>query len=97
MFNSGCNKLINLNETYCSKYSFNKNNDIPKNYKLRRKDKDEQAFHNSKECHKVIFKDLGLCKVCLSKNKSYLCCTSHNKVKGKQEAWIKDKLPVFFI
>ncbi len=88
------NNLKNLNQTYCSRNSYN-------SYKVRVKDKDKQAFHNSKEGHKVmrniISRDLGLCKVCLSKNKSYLCCTLHNIVKGKQESWIKDKFPVFFM
>lgn len=73
---SGCTNLIKLNKTYCSKHLFD-NKDIPKNYKLRRKDKDEQVFHNFKECHKVISRDLGLCKVCLSKNRIRVAYVVH--------------------
>ncbi|EPB9405478.1 hypothetical protein ACSXBA_07560 [Clostridium perfringens] len=68
------NNLKNLNQTYCSRNSYN-------SHKVRVKYKDKQAFHNSKEGHKVmrniISRDLGLCKVCLSKNRIRVAYVVH--------------------
>ena len=85
---SGCNNIIKFDETYCSKHSFNKNNDRNKIYKVIRKDKAEQAFYNSKEWHivrkNVISRDLGLCKVCLSKNRIRVAYVVHYIIELKE-------------
>ena len=91
---SGCTNLIKLNETYCSKHSF-KNKDRHKNYKVRRKDKDEQVFYNSKEWHivrmNIIARDLGLCKVCLSKNRIRVAYVVHYIIylKGSRDLGLR--------
>ncbi|WP_283718930.1 HNH endonuclease [Clostridium perfringens] len=85
---SGCNNLIKLNETYCSEHSFSNIKAKHKSYKVRRKDKDEQAFYNSKEWHVVRFniitRDLGLCKVCLSKNRIKVADVVHHIIELKE-------------
>ena len=85
---NGCNNLIKLNETYCSKHSFNTNKDRHKNYKVRRKDKEEQAFYSSKGWQivrtNVIARDLGLCKVCLSKNRIRVADVVHHIIELKE-------------
>lgn len=82
-----CNNLVKLNEAYCSKHSFN-NKYRHKSYKVRRKDKAEQAFYNSKEWHivrtNVIARDLGLCKVCLSKNRIKVADVVHHIIELKE-------------
>ncbi|MDM0459710.1 HNH endonuclease [Clostridium perfringens] len=85
---SGCDNLIGFNETYCSKHRVESNKDRHKNYKVRRKDKDEQAFYNSKEWHivrtNIIARDLGLCKVCLSKNRIRVADVVHHIIELKE-------------
>lgn len=85
---SGCTNLIKLNETYCSRHSFNKDRDRHNRYKVRRKDKDEQTFYNSKEWHivrrNIIARDLGLCKVCLSNNRIRVADVVHHIIELKE-------------
>lgn len=84
---SGCTNLIKLNKTYCSKHSF-KNKDRHNSYKVRRKDKDEQAFYNSKEWHmfrsNIIARDLGLFTVCLIKNRIQIADVVHHIIELKE-------------
>ncbi|WP_415326702.1 HNH endonuclease [Clostridium perfringens] len=85
---SGCNTLININETYCSEHRVESNKERHKCYKFRRKDKYEQAFYNSKEWHivrtNIIARDLGLCKVCLSKNRIRVAYVVHHIIELKE-------------
>ncbi|EOU1569855.1 HNH endonuclease [Clostridium perfringens] len=85
---NGCNNLIKLNETYCNRHSFITNRDRHKNYKVRRNDKDEKVFYNSKEWHivrtNVIARDLVLCKVCLSNNRIRVANVVHHIIELKE-------------
>lgn len=85
---SGCNNLVNMNETCCSEHRVESDKKRHKCYKVRRKDKEEQAFYNSKEWHivrtNIIARDLGLCKVCLSKNRIRVADVVHHIIELKE-------------
>ncbi|MDK0717045.1 HNH endonuclease [Clostridium perfringens] len=85
---SGCNNLINMNETYCSEHRVESNKERHKCYKVRRKDKDEQAFYNSKVWRivrtSVLNRDNGLCKLCLKENRIRLADVVHHIIELKE-------------
>lgn len=85
---SGCTNLISINETYCSKHRLESNKERHKCYKVRRKDKEEQAFYNSKEWRIVrgfvINRDNGLCKLCLSKKRIRVADVVHHVIELKE-------------
>lgn len=87
------NNLKNLNQTYCSRNSYN-------SYKVRVKDKDKQAFHNFKEGYKVIrniiFRDLGLCKVCLGKNRIRVADVVHHIIGLKENRELRLRISNLF-
>lgn len=67
---SRCNKLIRSSEIYCENHKSKKNNIYNKHYKIKRKDKWEQSFYNSKIWitvrQSVKERDFGLCINCLT-------------------------------
>ncbi|HII4451620.1 TPA: HNH endonuclease [Clostridium perfringens] len=85
---SECNNLIEFNETYCSKHRVESSKERHKCYKVRRKDKEEQAFYNSKAWRivriSVLNRDHGLCKLCLKENKIILADVVHHIIELKE-------------
>ncbi|HHD2586278.1 TPA: HNH endonuclease [Clostridium perfringens] len=85
---SGCNNLIGFNETYCSKHRVESNKERHKCYKVRRKDKDEQAFYNSKVWRitraSVLSRDNGLCQLCLREERVRLADVVHHIIELKE-------------
>lgn len=85
---SGCNNLIGFKETYCSEHRLESNKERHKCYKVRRKDKEEQAFYNSNVWRmirvSVLSRDKGLCKLCLKENRIRVADVVHHIIELKE-------------